>query len=108
MSSTSLTWYLLYHYAGEMAFFGGLAILAYSVVGLVAIWVAWGRPHWFLRLAVLGGLLSLGLAVRPYDLMVVFLMHSALVIVPLWAIRRWGSSVRPRDRGVVEPHLHGG
>ena len=102
MSSTSLTWYLLYHHAGEMAFFGGLAILAYSVVGLVAIWVAWGRPHWFLRLAVLGGLLSLGLAVRPYDLMIVFLLHSLLVIVPLWTIRRRASFVRPTDREVVK------
>jgi hypothetical protein len=66
----------------------GLALLAHSLVGLVAIWAALGRPHWFIRLAVLGGVLSLGLPIRAYDLVLIFATQSLVVLVPLW-LDRW-------------------
>ncbi|MHC4404429.1 MAG: hypothetical protein ACYTG0_32650 [Planctomycetota bacterium] len=77
----------------ETIFLGALALLAHSVVGLVAIWVGLGRGHWFLRVAVLGGVLALGLAIPSfellpaYELVLLFLTQSVIVIVPLLVVR---------------------
>ncbi len=86
----------------DLIFYGGLTILATTAVGLVAVWVGLGRPHWFVRLAALGGLLGLGLLVPAYDLVVVFLLQSVLVVVPLWLLRRRALPVRANDRDAVE------
>ncbi|MHC4404428.1 MAG: hypothetical protein ACYTG0_32645 [Planctomycetota bacterium] len=78
---------------GEIIFLAALALLAHSVVGLVAIWVGLGRGHWFLRVAVLGGVLALGLAIPSfellpaYELVLLFLSQSVIVIVPLLDVR---------------------
>jgi hypothetical protein len=81
-------------WAGDLILYGGLAILAHSLVGLVAIWVGLGSGRWFLRVAALGGLLALGLAVPAYDLVLGFLIQSVLVIVPLWLIGGRALSIR--------------
>jgi hypothetical protein len=65
-----------------------LAVLAHSLVGLAAIWAGLGRRHWFIRLAVLGGVLGLGVPMGAYDLMLIFLTQSVVALVPLWIIGR--------------------
>ncbi|MHC4401087.1 MAG: hypothetical protein ACYTG0_15530 [Planctomycetota bacterium] len=73
----------------ELAFLAALALLAHSVVGLLAIWVGLGQGHWFFRVAVLGGVLALGLPIPAYDLVFIFLVQSAAVIVTLAIVRRY-------------------
>jgi len=75
-----------------------LALLLHSLVGLIAIWAALGRPHWFIRLAVLGGLLSLGLPIGAHDLILIFATQSVLVLVTLTLVRaRLGRTSRHDD-----------
>ncbi len=74
---------------GSIAFpFVGLLI--HSVVGVVAVWAALGRPHWFVRIAVVGGLLSLGLAIPAHDQVLLFLTQSVVAIGVLWWVARRG------------------
>ena len=75
-----------------------LGILAHSLVGLVAIWTGLGRRHWSIRLAVLGGVLGLGLPIGAYDLMLIFLTQSVVALVPLWLIR-WRASATLENEG---------
>ena len=74
-----------------------IGLSVHTIVGLVAIWVGLGRPHWFIRLAVLGGLLSLSLAIPAHDLMILFGLQSAVAILPLWPIRQRASMRRKAE-----------
>lgn len=76
---------------------GLVALVAHSAVGLVAIWAGLGKPHWFFRVAVVGGVLTLGLPIPAYDLVVIFLAQSAVTILPLMVLRHLRA--RPIDRG---------
>ncbi len=79
---------------------GILAFLACNVTGLVAIWGALGRPHWFLRIAVVGGLLLIWLAVPAHELILIFFVQSVVAIVPLAILRsRYTRRTHPNPGG---------
>ncbi len=59
---------------------GILIVTSSSLVGLVAVWAALGRGHWFFRIAVLGGLLLLALPIPANDPMLVFFAQSVVVV----------------------------
>ncbi len=82
---------------------GILAFLACNVTGLVAIWGALGRPHWFLRIAVVGGLLSIWLAVPAYELILIFFVQSVVTIVPLAILRSRHARRTEADPGDASP-----
>jgi len=66
----------------------GLLIAAtYGMVGLVAIWAALARRHWFLRFAVVAGVLALAVPIRAYDLLLSLLTQVVIVIGTLTMIR---------------------
>lgn len=67
-----------------------LAVATYSLVGLLAIWAGLGRPHWFLRVAVVGGILLLLLLIPAYEPLLLFSIQSAVVILPLMLLKSFG------------------
>lgn len=69
-----------------------LTLLSVAVVGLMGIWIALGRGHWFVRAAVVGAALSLLLLVPAYEPLVLFIVQL-LVAVPILVLAR-----RLRDR----------
>ncbi len=71
-----------------------LTVAAYSLVGLLAIWAGLGRPHWFLRVAVIGGILLLLLLIPAYEPLLLFAIQSAVVILPLMLLRAFRGRVR--------------
>ncbi|HUY87479.1 MAG TPA: hypothetical protein VMV10_01970 [Pirellulales bacterium] len=89
-----------------------LAVLVttYSLVGLVAVWGALGRGHWFGRVAAVLLFLSAWLAAPDYGIWVAFLVQSMIVIAALLFVRSLrtpaeraledesGPAARPRAR----------
>jgi hypothetical protein len=71
----------------EMILLAILTVASYSVVGLLAIWAGLGRPHWFLRVAVVGGILLLLLLIPAYEPLLLFSIQSAVVILPLMLLK---------------------
>lgn len=69
---------------------GVLTVASYSLVGLLAIWAGLGRPHWFLRVAILGGTLLLLLLIPAYEPLLLFSIRSAVVILPLMLLKAVG------------------
>lgn len=67
-------------------------VTAYSLVGLVAVWGALGRGHWFLRVSAVLLFLAPWLAAPDYGIWVAFLVQSAIVLVALLSIRRLSAS----------------
>ncbi len=67
-------------------------VTAYSLVGLVAVWGALGRGHWFLRVSAVLLFLAPWLAAPDYRIWVAFLVQSAIVLVALLSIRRLRAS----------------
>jgi hypothetical protein len=83
-----------------------LGLSVHSIVGLVAIWVGLGRAHWFVRLAVLGGVLCVGLPIAAYDLILLFALQAVVAMVPLWLIRRrlgMGKAGETADAEICRP-----
>jgi hypothetical protein len=74
-----------------------LGYLAQTLVGLVAIWAGLGRPHWFIRVIIVGGLLALGLPIPAYDLMALFFVQSVVVILPLMIWRSFTNATAGAD-----------
>ena len=70
-----------------MALLAVLTVTSYSFVGLLAIWGGLGRPHWFLRLSVVGGILLLLLLIPAYEPLLVFSIQSGVAILPLMLVR---------------------
>lgn len=62
-------------------------VTAYSLVGLVAIWGALGRGHWFLRIAAVLFFLAPWLAAPDYRFWVAFFVQSTVALVALLGIR---------------------
>jgi hypothetical protein len=62
---------------------------AAGVVGIVALWAAVGRAHWFWRAAGIGTVLSLTVVMSAYDLLLLYGIQSLVVIAPL-TVRRIG------------------
>jgi hypothetical protein len=65
------------------------AVMAtYSVVGLVAIWGARGRGHWFLRMAAVLAFLGAWLFTVDSRLYLLFLCQTAVVVIRLSFVKR--------------------
>lgn len=64
-----------------------LVVSATSLVGLFAIWAALARRHWFLRTAMVGGLLCLLAQVPAFELVQIFLAEIASVAIPITGLR---------------------
>jgi len=71
----------------ELILLAVLTVASYSLVGLLAIWAGLGRPHWFLRVAVVGGVLLLLLLIPAYEPLLLFSIQSVVVILPLMVLR---------------------
>jgi hypothetical protein len=67
----------------------GLIASASSLVGLLAIWAALSRRHWFVRAAAVGGLICSLAVVPAYALVQIFLAEVTCVVVPLVGGRLW-------------------
>ena len=72
-----------------------LTVATYSLVGLLAIWAGLGRPHWFLRVAVVGGILLLLLLIPAYEPLLLFSIQSAVVILPLMLLKSFRRRNQP-------------
>lgn len=66
-----------------------LTLATFTSVGLVAVWAALGRGHWFFRALVVVALIALPLLIASYELVVLFLVQSALTAIPLFFLRRY-------------------
>ena len=64
-------------------------VASYSLVGLLAIWVGLGRPHWFLRVAVWANVVLTLLAIPAYEPMLLFSIQLLVAVVPLAVVRTW-------------------
>ncbi len=78
-----------------------LAVLAMSFIGLWSIWAGLGRAHWFVRMVVLLGWISLVLVIPAYELLVLFLVQAGVTIAILSAWRAW-RSLRTKTAGQDE------
>jgi hypothetical protein len=68
-----------------------LIVSTITIAGLIGIWAALARLHWFLRAAVIIAVLSLLAMVPAYDLVIVLLVEIGCVVVPLAIWRFWRS-----------------
>ncbi len=75
-------------FAGE-CIFRLLAVLAMTFIGLWSVWAGLGRTHWFVRMSVLLGWISLVVVIPAYELLVLFLVQAAVTIAVLSAWRAW-------------------
>jgi len=75
-------------YTLHEAIFMTLSLLWAVVVGLAAIWIALGRGHWFVRVAVVGACLAPLVLVPAFDLLVVPVLQLLLAVPPLAVARR--------------------
>jgi hypothetical protein len=66
-----------------------LTVLMASLVGLLAIWAGLGRGHWFLRVAVVLGCISLLMLIPAFELVIVYVLQAGLTIVILGTWRKW-------------------
>lgn len=58
-----------------------------SFFGLLAIWAAVVRGHWFVRLAVVGGALLAALLIPAYELVIEFGVQIGLILLVVWLVR---------------------
>jgi hypothetical protein len=68
---------------------GTLLVTSYTCVGLLALWAAMSRWHWFLRTAVVLAVLSPLLAVPAYEPFVAFVLQAVVVVVGVQLARWW-------------------
>lgn len=61
--------------------------IAAAFFGLLAIWATVVRRHWFLRLAVVGGILLTALLIPAYDAVIEFGVQIGLIVIVLWFAR---------------------
>ncbi len=80
---------------------GVVVVAGYSAVGLLAVWGAWGRPNWSVRIALVGVVIALTLLIPAYELFIIFLTQSVVVIVPLMLARRRLIDSKVADLDVV-------
>ena len=77
-----------------------LTLLSITTVGLLGIWTALGRGHWFVRVAVVSALLGPLLLIPAYEPLVVFVIQL-WVAVPVLVIAR-----RRRQRCLEQSMWH--
>ena len=58
---------------------GVLVATSGALVGLLVVWAAWSRRHWFLRTAVVGGVLASAALIPAYEPMLVSLTQAIMV-----------------------------
>ena len=87
----------------EMILLAILTVATYSLVGLLAVWGGLGRPHWFLRVAVVGGTLLLLLLIPVYEPVLLFSIQAAVAILPLMFLRAFRRRARTIDPGDGSP-----
>ena len=56
-----------------------LLICSFACIGLVALWAATSRRHWFLRTIAVGGPLCVLLLVPAYEPLVAFAVEAAMI-----------------------------
>ncbi|HUY33429.1 MAG TPA: hypothetical protein VMV69_11830 [Pirellulales bacterium] len=64
-----------------------LAATSAALFGLLAVWAALGRAHWFVRVVSVLAALALLLPVPAFDVLLVFFFQSPIVIGPLLVVR---------------------
>ena len=64
-----------------------LAVVTCSLTGLIAVWAAVSRVHWFLRVAVLEAFLALWLIIPAYEILLVLLVQTLVVVLSLASLR---------------------
>jgi hypothetical protein len=74
-----------------------LAVLAMTFVGLWSVWAGLGRAHWFVRMSVVLGWISLVVVIPAYELLVLFLVQAAVTIAILSAWRAWRVPARANE-----------
>jgi len=69
---------------------GALLVTSFTTVGLIALWAATSRWHWFLRIAVVLALISPILLVPAYEPFLVFAIETCAIVagVKLWPYMR--------------------
>jgi len=78
---------------------GLLVAAAGMLLGLLALWVAWSRRHWFLRFGALAGVLTLGLPIAAHDLIVTIFVGTVLILLVLMI----GGRVARRRHVAIDP-----
>jgi len=68
---------------GKLIFESFVFATVCTVTGLVAMWVTFGKPHWFLRVVVLGGVLSLTLAIPADEMLLILFTQSVAAVLTL-------------------------
>jgi hypothetical protein len=64
-----------------------LAGAIFTLVGLVSVWAALSRRHWFIRAVVVAAVLSATLAIRGHDAVLVFLLQSLMAVACISALK---------------------
>ena len=71
----------------------GLTLLTSgSLVGLLAIWIALGRPHWFLRVAVWAAVVLPLLLIPAFEPVLLFSIQTLVAVLILMVARGWRAS----------------
>ena len=79
---------------------GALLVTSFACVGLVALWAATSRRHWFLRVAAVLAFLSPLLMVPANELFLLGIIESASIAVVLFVVR-WWRVVRHERAGTI-------
>jgi hypothetical protein len=69
--------------------------LSVAFFGLLGLWAAVVRRHWFLRFAVVGGFLLLGLLIPAHEVVIEFGIQIAVITLGVW-LARLNREWRPR------------
>ncbi len=59
----------------------------FAIVGLVSVWAALSRRHWFIRALVVAAVVSIAMTVRGHDAVLAFLLQSIVTIAGIRALR---------------------
>jgi hypothetical protein len=76
----------LYDFLTTELVLGALLVTSFTSMGLIALWAATSRWHWFVRWAVVLATLSPLLAVPPYEPFLIFALQAGVIVagVKLW------------------------
>jgi hypothetical protein len=85
-----------------IAAFAVPALLAGSIVGLVAVWAALGRTHWFWRAAAVEVAAIIWLLIPAYELVLMFFVQS-LVVTGALTVAAWWRGQTSGD-AIGSPH----
>ncbi len=81
---------------------GTLLVTAFTCVGLLALWAATSKRHWFLRTSLWLAAISAVLLVPAYEIFVAFFVQSLFVILGVRFYCWWSGNWLPPDRPLGE------